>query len=850
MAVETFAKMRSVQKITVPIEGMTCASCVGRVERAIAAVAGVDDVSVNLASGRADIALRDEGRAKAVVEAIRNAGYEAKESTEELAIEGMSCASCVGTVERALLRVEGVTGASVNLATGRAIVSYVGGPEAVPAMIAAVAKAGYAARRARSTQPRDESEDEARNAEIASLRRSVFIAAAASLPILAIEMGMHLSADFHHALNQWFSQDAVNAVLFLCATLVQFGPGLRFYEKGWPALLRGAPDMNSLVMIGTSAAYLYSVVAAFFPAVLPAGMDYTYFEASAVVVTLVLLGRLLEARAKGRTGEAIRRLLTLQAKTARVIADGEEKDVPIDVVRPGDTVVVRPGERVAVDGEVVSGSSYVDESMITGEPVPVVKEPGAEVIGGTVNKTGALNFRASRVGADTLLSQIARTVEAAQGSKLPIQSVVDRVTMWFVPAVMACAAATFALWLAFGPEPALSFAIANAVAVLIIACPCAMGLATPTSIMVGTGKGAELGILFRRAEALQALRDVDVVAIDKTGTLTLGRPELTDIVIAPGFDENEILRLAASLEARSEHPIGQAIVEEARRRRLTLTEPVSFDALPGLGVSATVDRRDVLVGAARLLAQKGFDASAVAPQAERLAGAGKSPVFVAVDGRPAAVLAVSDPVKPSTPAALAALRERGLRIVMITGDNRRAAEAVAKALSIEEVMAEVLPTDKAAAVERLQRGGARVAFVGDGINDAPALAQADAGLAIGTGTDIAIESADVVLMSGDLRNVPNTIALSDATMRNIRQNLFWAFAYNVVLIPVAAGALFPLFGILLSPMVAGLAMAISSVSVLTNALRLRRFSAPLPATSGRIGSKGAAYPRISTVPAR
>jgi heavy metal translocating P-type ATPase len=640
-------------------------------------------------------------------------------------------------------------------------------------------------------------------------------------------MGSHLIEELHHFLAGNIGEDNIKLISFVLATIVQFGPGRIFYVKGWPALLRGAPDMNSLVMLGTSTAYGYSVVSTFAPSVLPIGMDYTYYEAGAVIVTLILLGRFFEARAKGRTGDAIRRLMTLQAKTARLIKDGREQDVPVEVVRVGDIVVVRPGERVPVDGEVISGSSFVDESMITGEPIPAQKDIGASVVGGTVNKTGAFQFRAAKVGSDTVLAQIVRTVEAAQGAKLPIQAIVDKVTMWFVPVVMALAVITFLVWLAFGPEPALSFALVNAVAVLIIACPCAMGLATPTSIMVGTGKAAELGILFRRGEALQALRNTKVIALDKTGTLTKGRPELTDLQAAPGFAEDDVLALVASVETRSEHPIAEAIVAEARRRGLDLVEPETFEGKPGFGVVAKVGGREVVVGADRLMAQRGHDLGIFAATAERLAGQGKSPLYAAVDGRLAAIIAVSDPIKETTPAALEALRRLGLRIVMITGDNRRTAEAIARTLGVDEVVAEVLPTDKADVVKRLQSGGAAVAFVGDGINDAPALAQADVGLAIGTGTDIAIESADVVLMSGDLRNVPNAIALSQATIRNIGQNLFWAFGYNAVLIPVAAGALYPTFGILLSPMVAGLAMALSSVSVLSNALRLRSFSPPV-----------------------
>jgi Cu+-exporting ATPase len=815
------------QTLGIPISGMTCASCVGRVEKAIRAVEGVQSVAVNLATERAQVTAAPSIKPEAVLNAIRNAGYEPREENADLSVHGMSCASCVGRVERALSAVPGVLGASVNLATERAHVRYAGGTDVLAAVIAAAEKAGYPAEPVRTDAAQGDRETEARAAEITRLQRSLIVAAIATLPLLVFEMGSHLVEELHHFLAGNIGEDNIKLICFVLATIVQFGPGRIFYVKGWPALLRGAPDMNSLVMLGTSTAYGYSVVSTFAPSVLPIGMDYTYYEAGAVIVTLILLGRFFEARAKGRTGDAIRRLMTLQAKTARVIKDGQEQDVPVDIVRVGDIVVVRPGERVPVDGEVISGSSFVDESMITGEPIPAQKDVGASVVGGTVNKTGAFQFRAAKVGSDTVLAQIVRTVEAAQGAKLPIQAIVDKVTMWFVPVVMALAVVTFLVWLAFGPEPALSFALVNAVAVLIIACPCAMGLATPTSIMVGTGKAAELGILFRRGEALQALRNTKVIALDKTGTLTKGRPELTDLQAAAGFAEDDVLTLVASVETRSEHPIAEAIVAEAQRRGLALVEPQSFEGKPGFGVVAKVGGREVVVGADRLMVQRGHDLSTFAATAERLAGHGKSPLYAAVDGRLAAIIAVSDPIKETTPAALEALRGLGLRIVMITGDNRRTADAIARTLGVDEVVAEVLPTDKADVVKRLQSGGAAVAFVGDGINDAPALAQADVGLAIGTGTDIAIESADVVLMSGDLRNVPNAIALSQATIRNIGQNLFWAFGYNAVLIPVAAGALYPTFGILLSPMVAGLAMALSSVSVLSNALRLRSFSPPV-----------------------
>jgi Cu+-exporting ATPase len=590
--------------------------------------------------------------------------------------------------------------------------------------------------------------------------------------------------------------------------------------------------MNSLVALGTAAAWGYSVVATFLPGALPAGTANVYYEAAAVITTLILLGRYLEARAKGRTSEAIRRLVGLQPKTARVVRDGRTLDLPLAEVRTGDVVLVRPGEKVPVDGVVVEGSSFVDEAMITGEPVPLAKGVGAEVVGGTINKTGSFSFRAVRVGGDTVLAQIIRMVEQAQGAKLPIQALVDKVTAWFVPAVMAAATATFLIWLAFGPDPALAFALVNAVAVLIIACPCAMGLATPTSIMVGTGRAAEMGVLFRKGDALQTLRDTGVIALDKTGTLTLGRPELTDFDMLDGFDRDEVLRLVASVEARSEHPIAEAIAAAAEARGLALSPVEAFEAVPGHGVAASVGGCHVAIGADRYMRTLGHDPSAFEAAARRLGEDGKSPLYAAIDGRLAAIVAVSDPIKSSTPEAVRALHGLGLKVAMITGDNRGTAEAIARRLGIDEVVAEVLPEGKVEAVKRLGTGGRRVAFVGDGINDAPALAAADVGIAIGTGTDIAIESADLVLMSGDLRGVVNAIALSQATIRNIKQNLFWAFAYNAALIPVAAGALYPAQGWLLSPILAAGAMALSSVFVLANALRLRRFRPPLADRDG------------------
>ncbi|MDX5393985.1 MAG: heavy metal translocating P-type ATPase [Caulobacteraceae bacterium] len=816
----------TLEPIDIPVLGMTCASCVGRVEKAIKAVPGVASASVNLAAERAHVEFRQATETSAVLEAIRKAGYEPLERTVELKITGMTCASCVGRVERALRATPGVLTAQVNLATERAQVTVLEGAD-VGDLIAAVAKAGYEAEPASDATPElADREREARETEIRRLRRDVVLAAIATAPLFALEMGRHFVPGVHHWLASTIGEQPWRLASVVLAAFVLFGPGLRFYRKGVPNLLRRTPDMNSLVVLGASAAFLYSLVSTFAPGLLPAGADHVYFEAAAVIVTLILVGRLFEARAKGRTSEAIKRLMTLQAKTARVERGGEALEIPVGEVREGDVVLVRPGERVPVDGVVLDGGSFVDESMITGEPVPVEKAAGAAVVGGTVNKTGAFRFRATKVGAATMLAQIVRMVEAAQGAKLPIQAVVDQVTSWFVPAVIGVAALTFVAWLAFGQTPALSFALVNAVAVLIIACPCAMGLATPTSIMVGTGKTAELGILFRRGEALQSLREVQVVAFDKTGTLTLGRPALTDLHTTDDWSDGELLRLVAAVEAQSEHPVAQAIVEAARERGLSLPTIASFSAIPGFGVEALVEGRRVQVGADRYMARLGISTETFSGDAERLGEDAKSPLYAAVDGRLAAILAVADPIKETTPQALTALHAQGLKVVMITGDNARTARAVAARLGVDHVVAEVLPDGKVAAVRDLQARFGRLAFVGDGVNDAPALAAADVGIAMGGGTDIAIESADVVLMRSDLRAVATALSLSRAVLRNIRQNLVWAFGYNVVLIPVAAGVLYPAFGLLLSPMVAAGAMALSSVSVLTNALRLRAFRAP------------------------
>ncbi len=818
-----------VRSVTLSVEGMTCASCVGRVEKALGAVPGVQSASVNLATEKASVKAASSVPYSALVAAVEKVGYEVRATTRTLSIEGMTCASCVGRVEKALQAVPGVTRAQVNLATERASVEGSADPDL---LLQAVDKVGYTAHLLDGDGPQETTVSERKEVEAAHLKKVVLVAAVLTFPVFLLEMGAHLIPGMHHLIMDTIGMEANWYLQFVLTTLVLFGPGQRFYRKGVPALLKLAPDMDSMVAVGTFAAYAYSVVATFLPGLLPAGTVHVYYEAAAVIVTLILIGRYLEARARGRTSQAITRLVGLQARTARVRREGRTQDVAIADVAPGDVVEVRPGERVPVDGEVVDGESYVDESMITGEPIPVQKKAGGTVVGGTVNQNGAFAFRATAVGGATVLSQIIRMVEDAQGSKLPIQTQVDKVTMWFVPAVMGIAALTFIIWLIFGPSPALTFALVNAVAVLIIACPCAMGLATPTSIMVGTGRGAEIGVLFRKGEALQLLKDAKVVAVDKTGTLTAGRPALTDLDIAPGFEHGQVLGAIAAVEAKSEHPIARAIVEAAQAQNIALPQVSVFKSVTGFGVRAQVHAANgqavrVEIGADRFMQKLGLDVAAFASSAERLGHEGKTPLYAALDGQLAAIVAVADPIKETTPAAIAALHEQGLKVVMITGDNRRTAEAIARKIGIDEVVAEVLPEGKVEAVRKLKAQYGSLAYVGDGINDAPALAEADVGFGIGTGTDIAIETADVVLMSGSLKGVPNAIALSRATIGNVQQNLFWAFAYNTALIPVAAGVLYPLWGILLSPVLGAGAMALSSVFVLGNALRLRHFRAPV-----------------------
>jgi Cu+-exporting ATPase len=812
--------METKKSLSFGVREMSCASCVGRVEKTLLAVLGVQQAHVNLAAETATLGVSDAFVADDAIKALDAAGYPAERQTHRFSIENMSCASCVGRVEHALTVVHGVASVVVNLATEEATVRVIGTSVSPADIVYAATAAGYPATLVEDQGAADVMADR-KAEEAAHLQRMTLVAAILTTPVFGLEMGSHMIPAIHEWVMNTLGREVSWAIQFVLTTAVLAWPGRQFYLKGFPALIKKAPDMNSLVALGSAAAWGFSAVAVFVPTLIPDSTRVVYFEAAAMIVTLILLGRFIEARAKGRTGQAIRKLVELRAKTARVVWDGQLIEIPIDNIVVGDFIQVRPGEKIAVDGVVVKGTSYVDESMITGEPIPVEKTNEVDVIGGTVNGTGSLTFRATKVGGDTMLAQIIRLVEDAQGTKLPIQDLVNRITLWFVPAVMGVALVTFLAWLLIGPDPALSFALVASVAVLIIACPCAMGLATPTSIMVGTGRAAELGVLFRRGDALQGLSNVTTIAFDKTGTLTGGHPELTDLTITQGFEQGDVLRLVASIEAMSEHPIAAAIVRRAEQDGLLLAAVENFISITGYGVSALIEGRNILVGADRLMTSNGIALDEVRSAADSLGQEGKTPLYAAIDGHLAALIAVSDPIKSSTAEAIKALHGLGLKVAMITGDNQGTASAIAATLGIDTVVAEVLPAGKVTAIEKLQAGGCMVAFVGDGINDAPALARADVGIAIGTGTDVAIEAADVVLMSGDLEGVVNALLVSHLTMRNIRQNLLWAFGYNALLIPVAAGVFYPLFGLMLSPVLAASAMALSSVFVLFNALRLR-----------------------------
>ena len=834
---------KQVTRITIGVQGMTCASCVRYVEEALTEVPGVESASVNLATERATVELDPlTVPASLLSDVLDDAGYGAVVDVVTMNVGGMTCASCVGYVERALNEVPGVVSSSVNLATERATVRYLAGATGVDQLREAVDDAGYSVEGVADDTANEGADSErlARVREIRDLKRKVALAGSVGIVLMTL---MYIPLEV-----LGLTAFQLNLVLWVMATPVQFWAGAQFYRSAWGALKHTTANMNTLVAVGTSVAYAYSTAATFFGGVFEEAhllhahsvfghSTGTYFDASAIIIALILLGRLLEARAKGRTSESIRKLMGLRPRTALVVRDGQQVELPIDQVVVDDVVVVRPGEKVAVDGAVVEGASSVDESMLTGESMPVEKTAGDPVYAATVNGTGGLRFRATRVGADTVLSQVIRLVQDAQGSKAPIQRTADVVASYFVPAVLTIAVITWAVWLYWGPPPALTIAILNAVAVLVIACPCALGLATPTAIIVGTGKGAERGILIRNAEALERAHTVTTVVLDKTGTLTRGQPVVTDLITADGMSEDEMLRLAASAESGSEHPLGQAIRAAATERGLTLAEAAQFQAFPGHGVQAQVEGKSVALGNAGLLQQRGLALNGMQSRGQELTSQGKTAMWVVVDGKVTGLLAVADTLKPGAKEAVSALRRLGLEVVMLTGDNRPTAEAIAREAGIDKVVAEVLPQDKAAEVRKLQEEGRVVAMVGDGINDAPALAQADVAIAMGTGTDLAMETAQITLMRGDLRGVPEAVALSRATIRTIRQNLFWAFFYNTALIPIAAGVLYLVFGgsgvpigplryILgdfgfLNPVMAAAAMAFSSVSVVSNSLRLR-----------------------------
>lgn len=819
----------SVTEIELRIGGMDCPHCPANVEEALRKVDGVSVAHVNLTNRSAHV-VYDSSRIKVLdlVKAIRSAGYSAGTATMRVHIKNMHCSSCVIRIEFALQTTPGVIAARASAFTNAVDVEYLPERTNFASIRAAIESIGYrVAEPEKAARPAEgeaaDPEEAARQAEYALLLRKFWFAAAVSLPVMLLSY-----PDLVPGLRDWMpmgssTRRVVWSLLGVLSLPVLVWSGSQFFVGMWDGLKHRSANMHTLIAIGISAAYLYSVVAVAFPGLFPRmELAEVFWDVTTVVVALVVLGLALEIKAKGRTSEAIKKLIGLQAKTARVLRDGKEIDLPVEEVIVGDTVVIRPGDKIPVDGEIREGASAVDESMITGESIPVEKHVGDEVIGGTLNKTGSFRFRATKVGKDTALANIIRMVKDAQGSKAPIQRVVDTVSGYFVPAVMIVAILAFVAWYLFGPEPRLIFATIVLVTTLIIACPCALGLATPTSLTVGIGKGAENGILIRSGDALQSAEKLDAIILDKTGTITRGEPSLTDVV-AKGADEATVLRLAASLERGSEHPLGEAIVKGAETRKVQLADAKEFAAIPGHGVGGRVDDRSVLLGNAKLMRDRGIAIDALLSDWARLAEEGKTPMYVAADGKALGLVAVADTVKPDSKAAINVLKRLGIEVVMLTGDNERTAKAIARQVGVERVLAEVLPNDKAHEVQKLQLEGKSVGMVGDGINDAPALAQADVGFAIGTGTDVAIESSDVTLIKGSLMGVVTAIEISKATMRNVRQNLIGAFGYNVLGIPVAMGVLYPLFGLLLSPLIAAAAMAFSSVTVVTNANRLRFF---------------------------
>jgi len=788
----------AIKKVTIDVLGMTCAACSARVEKALKKLDGVIYTSVNLLQQKANVEFNDEMiNIKNLVDTIEKTGYQVPLQRKTLLIEGMTCAACSNRVEKALNKLEGVTFASVNLSTNKAVVEFPSGAIEDEVLINAVEKAGYKAEV--EIERNVDREKEIREKEIRSLKKSFILSAIFSLPLF-MAMFFHMAGK-HNILTNGYFQLAL-------ATFVQFVIGSRFYVGAYKSLRGGGANMDVLVAMGTSAAYFYSLYN------LIIGVHEFYFEASAVIITLILLGKTFEAVAKGRTSEAIKKLIGLQPKTARVVRDGEEVDLPIENVKIGDIIVVRPGEKIPVDGIIVEGNSSIDESMITGESIPVDKSVGDEVIGATINKFGSFKFQATKVGKDTVLSQIVKLVEEAQGSKAPVQRLADRISGIFVPIVIGIALITFlGFYLIQGN---FNTGLINAVAVLVIACPCALGLATPTAIMVGTGKGAENGILFKSGEHLERAHEMDTIVFDKTGTITKGEPEVTDIISVGNMNRDELLRLAATVEKTSEHPLGQAIVRKAEENLLMVEESEEFSAIPGKGIKAVFDNKTIYVGNRRLMEEENIHVKALEERLSQLEEEGKTAMLVAVDGNIEGIIAVADRIKESSKEAIEKLIHMGLEVYMITGDNERTARAIGKQVGINNVLAEVLPENKAEVVEKMKSQGKKVGMVGDGINDAPALVAADVGFAIGTGTDVAIEAADVTLMRGDLMSIVTAIRLSHRTMRTIKQNLFWAFFYNSIGIPFSALGF-------LNPMIAGAAMAFSSVSVVTNSLRLRNF---------------------------
>ena len=842
-------------ELSLDVEGMTCASCSARVESALNALPGVD-ASVNLATERARMRY-DPARtdAQALVQAVAASGYTPRTARLDFDIQGMTCASCVARVEGALRAVPGVLRADVNLASETAAVECIPASVQAQALVDAVQAAGYRATLRDADAARAAADADTHKRELLrTMRRDAWLAAGLATVVASVAMGgmllPGLAARLRAAAPLPDLGDWIQAVL---ASLVLFGPGRRFFRTGWIAYRHLSPDMNSLVATGAGVSWLFSMVVLLLPQLLPPQARQVYFDSAAVVVAAVLFGKYLEEIAKGRASRAMRALARLQARDARVRRDGAQQQVPIAQVRPGDEVVVRPGERLPVDGEVLEGRSHVDESMLSGEPIPVDKQPGSAVRAGTVNQQGLLVVRATSVGADTVLAQIIRLVEQAQGGKLPIQGLADRVVRVFTPAVLALALLSFAAWMLLAPSPALAHALLAAVAVLVVACPCAMGLATPAAIMVGSGRAAELGVLFRKGEALEALSHVDTVLLDKTGTLTRGKPRLTAVDAVAGVSQDELLRWAGAVESGSEHPLALAVVEAARQRGLPQAQARDFQARAGHGAQAWVDGEVVILGSARHLREAGVELQPLQAGAESLQEQGATVVFVARGGRGVGVLGISDPPRDESAAVVAQLRARGLDVHMVTGDSARAAQALARSVGIETLHAEVLPQGKAEVARALQQQGRKVLFVGDGINDAPALAQADVGMALASGTDIAMEAADVTLTRGDLGALVDALQAATRTMRTIRGNLFWAFGYNVLLIPVAAGIGAP-WGLYMSPMLAGIAMGLSSIFVLGNSLRLRRLRswpvASAHAPEGHAAPRAEAAFFVSSQPSR